>query len=239
MPISLNISKDIVANSVSIIQGNRTIDLVETIDAVQGFAPSTLNSLEKLAKAMNDDPNFFTELSNAISAKQKTLSNGALITGSQSLLNTTTSKLKNIVGKNLSLTADDENLTITAVDAYDKLNIDGKFNNKQDAFIIAPTLPAGTSRLFDISSKKFRAINVSAPLSISATSDDYLTIACDSYNKKEVTDKFTDLIGNAPVLLDTLQEIATIIGNPSNITTNFIATIATKANETRSLLNQL
>jgi hypothetical protein len=50
--------------------------------------------LEKLAKAMNDDPNFFTELSNAINTKQKALSNGALITGSQSLLNTTAAKLK-------------------------------------------------------------------------------------------------------------------------------------------------
>ena len=58
MPISLNNSKDIVANSVSIIRGNRTIDLVETIDAVQGFAPETLNSLEKLADAMNNDPIF-------------------------------------------------------------------------------------------------------------------------------------------------------------------------------------
>jgi hypothetical protein len=57
-------------------------------------------------------------------------------------------------------------------------------------------------------------------LSISATSNDYLTIACDSYTKKEVTDKFSDLIGNAPVLLNTLQEIAEIIGNPSNVTTN-------------------
>ena len=164
MPISLNNSKDIVANSVSIIQGNRTIDLVETIDAVQGFAPSTLNSLEKLAKAMNDDPNFFTELSNAINTKQKALSNGALITGSQSLLNTTAAKLKNIVGKNLTLTATDENLTIEAVYAYDKPNIDTKFNNKQDAFIIAQTLSAGTSRLFDVASKNFRAINVTAPL---------------------------------------------------------------------------
>ena len=58
-----------------------------------------------------------------------------------------------------------------------------------------------------------------------------MTIACDSYTKKEVTDKFSDLIGNAPVLLNTLQEIATIIGDPSNITTNLIATIANKANE--------
>ena len=86
---------------------------------------------------------------------------------------------------------------------------------------------------------KFRAINVSAPLSISATSDDYLTIVCDSYNKKEVTDKFTDLIGNAPVLLDTLQEIATIIGNPTDITTNLIATIAKKQMKQELFLNQL
>ena len=69
MPISLNNSKDIVANSVSIIRGNRTIDLVETIDAVQGFAPSTLNSLEKLATAMNNDPAFFTALSTSINDK--------------------------------------------------------------------------------------------------------------------------------------------------------------------------
>ena len=69
MPISLNNSKDIVANSVSIIRGNRTIDLVESIDAVQGFAPSTLNSLEKLATAMNNDPAFFTTLSTSINDK--------------------------------------------------------------------------------------------------------------------------------------------------------------------------
>ena len=69
MPISLNNSKDIVANSVSVIRGNRTIDLVETIDAVQGFAPSTLNSLEKLATAMNNDPAFFTSLSTSIGNK--------------------------------------------------------------------------------------------------------------------------------------------------------------------------
>ena len=69
MPISLTNSKDIVANSVSIIKGNRTVDLVETIDAVQGFAPETLNSLEKLATAMNNDSSFFTTLSTAISDK--------------------------------------------------------------------------------------------------------------------------------------------------------------------------
>ncbi len=45
MPVSLSNSKDIVANSISVIKCNRTINLVETIDIVQGLAPDTLNSL--------------------------------------------------------------------------------------------------------------------------------------------------------------------------------------------------
>ena len=62
MPLSLNNSKDIIANSISIIKGNRTIDVLETIDAVSGLAPETLNSLEKLATAMNNDSSFFHDI---------------------------------------------------------------------------------------------------------------------------------------------------------------------------------
>ena len=58
MALSLTNSKDIVANSITVIKGNRAIDLLDTIDAVQGLAPDTLNSLEKLATAMNNDPAF-------------------------------------------------------------------------------------------------------------------------------------------------------------------------------------
>ena len=46
MALSLTNSKDIVANSVTVVKGNRAIDLIDTIEAVQGFAPETLNSLE-------------------------------------------------------------------------------------------------------------------------------------------------------------------------------------------------
>ena len=129
MPISLNNSKDIVANSVSIIRGNRTIDLVETTDAVQGFAPETLNSLEKLATAMNNDHGIFTTLS-------------------------------------------------TDEDA------------KQDKFITS-SLPANAGRLFDTDSTNFRAINVSTPLSITATRSDYLTITSDTYDKANIDGKIT------------------------------------------------
>ena len=46
MALSLTNSKDIVANSVTVVKGNRALDLAEKIDAVQGLAPETLNSLE-------------------------------------------------------------------------------------------------------------------------------------------------------------------------------------------------
>jgi hypothetical protein len=50
MALSLTNSKDIVANSITVIKGNRAIDLLETIEAVQGLAPDTLNSLENWQK---------------------------------------------------------------------------------------------------------------------------------------------------------------------------------------------
>ena len=129
MLLSLNNRKDIVANSISIIKGNRTIDVLETIDAVSGLAPETLNSLEKLATAMNNDPGFFTTLSTDIDAKQ-------------------------------------------------------------DKFITS-SIPANTGRLFDADSINFRAINVSSPLSITATRSDYLTIASDTYDKANIDGKLT------------------------------------------------
>jgi hypothetical protein len=57
MSSSLTNSKDTVVHSIAVIKGNRLIDLAETIDVVQGLAPETLNSLEKLANAFNGDAN--------------------------------------------------------------------------------------------------------------------------------------------------------------------------------------
>ena len=73
---------------------------------------------------------------------------------------------------------------------------------------------------------------MSTPLSISATSDDYLSITSDTYNKKEVDDKFTGLVNSAPGLLDTLGEIASYLGNPTHTATNLITLIDKKANST-------
>ena len=240
--VSLSGVKEIIADTISLQEGSKIVNIKEKfydkstvntmLSSVVGLPPETLNSLEKVSTALNGDPNFFTTVNDKFKDKQNTLSNGTLITGSKSLLNTTTSTLKNIVGANLTLTETENNLTIEATDAYDKPNIDNKFLNKQNKFIIAATLPTRTSRLFDVSSDKFRAINVSTPLSISATSDDYLSITSDTYNKKEVDDKFTGLVNSAPGLLDTLGEIALYLGNPTNTATNLITLIDKKANST-------
>jgi hypothetical protein len=69
MPLSLNNSKDLVVNSISILKGNKTIDLIESLDAVQGLAPETLNSLEKLATALNNDSSFLNTVTTAVADK--------------------------------------------------------------------------------------------------------------------------------------------------------------------------
>ena len=62
MTVSWNNGKDIVANIFSIIEGNKTIDVLEAIDVVQGLAPETLKSLvEKVATTLNNDSNFLMQ----------------------------------------------------------------------------------------------------------------------------------------------------------------------------------
>ena len=95
---------------------------------------------------------------------------------------------------------DDSELT-AAVDS-----INTSIEKKQNKFLVAE-IQANTGRLFDNNSTKFRAIKVGTPLSITSARDDYLTISCDSYTKSQTDTKISDLIGAAPALLNTLQEI--------------------------------
>ena len=98
----------------------------------------------------------------------------------------------------------DDNITLN-VDGYDKLNLDGKFNNKQDKFI------------------------TTSPLSFTTPTLNNLTLNCDAYTTKQIDDKFTNLIDSAPSLLNTLGEISRFLGNPTDTTTSLISTIALKA----------
>ena len=75
-------------------------------------------------------------------------------------------------------------------------------------------------------------------MAISATSDDYLSITCDSYNRKQVDDKISGLVNSAPGVLDTLGEIASYLGNPTNTSTNLMSLIEKKQIQLILFLNQ-
>ena len=65
--LTLTNSKDIICNSISLIQGTSVVDLTNLFllknSAVQdliGIAPEDLNTISELAASLNNDSNFFT-----------------------------------------------------------------------------------------------------------------------------------------------------------------------------------
>ena len=74
--VHLTNSSDVVANSISIIEKDKVVDLkdlflskLEAISGIVGLPPETLNSLQKLAEAINSDSNFFNNNMKAMNLK--------------------------------------------------------------------------------------------------------------------------------------------------------------------------
>ncbi len=89
MPVNLTNRDAIVCNNIHIINNSETLNvessikqLNNTINSVVGLPVETLNSLEKVATTINNDPLFFTTIDNDIKDKRKTI-NGYIITNSQ------------------------------------------------------------------------------------------------------------------------------------------------------------
>ena len=84
--VSLTNSKDIIANSISVIDKDKVIDLKElflsNLDAINnivGLPVATLDSLQKLAEAINSDANFFNNIMAAITFKSDMLIHNLMI----------------------------------------------------------------------------------------------------------------------------------------------------------------
>ena len=69
MPVSLSNSLDIIANSVSIIQDNRLVNILDLISQITGLAPETLNTLQELAASINNDQTFHNTINTQLAAK--------------------------------------------------------------------------------------------------------------------------------------------------------------------------
>ena len=89
MPVSLNNSKDIVANSISIIKGNETIDLLQSIEAAQNLSliPTTLNALLDAKVDDTEMANYSTKATTYTKTEVDTKFND-IINGAPSALNT-------------------------------------------------------------------------------------------------------------------------------------------------------
>ena len=155
MPVNLSNSNDIIANTVSVIDGNLVVDLYQSIRGIQGIPPATLNTLERLASAINNDPTYFTTINNILLLKaDKTyvdnLVNG-LIDNAPTALNT----LKELA-------------TALANDANYATNIQNQLNLKQP--LITITNPSDGYRLIT-ANNIIKGIKATLPLNISEDSN--------------------------------------------------------------------
>ena len=202
MPISLNNSKDIVANSVSIIRGNRTIDLVETIDAVQGFAPSTLNSLEKLATAMNNDPAFFTTLSTSIGNKA----------------DKSTTYTKTSMDAFLNAKVDDTEMTDDALKTY----VTTAVGTKQATLT---TGTAVTNSQAILSGSIIKTIVPGTGISLSSDANGIIVTGTDAYDKSNIDGKITTINTNVAAKQATLSNGTEVTNSKTLLFGNIIKNI--------------
>ena len=72
MPVNLTNTVDIVADSIHIKKDNKLVNLIDNITNITGLPPETMNSLEKIASAMDNDPDFFQTVANGLEAKLDT-----------------------------------------------------------------------------------------------------------------------------------------------------------------------
>jgi hypothetical protein len=116
MSLTLNNRKDIVADSISTIKGNKTVDLIESLDAVQGLVPETLNSLEKLATALSIDNNFFASVTTALGNKAEV----------------STTYTRSVVNGLLDAKVDDTEMVnyATQANTFTKAEVNGLLNSK-------------------------------------------------------------------------------------------------------------
>ena len=172
MPISLSNSKDIVANSLSLIEESKVIDVKElflskldAINNIVGLPPETLDTIQKLANSINNDSNFYSTLVAALNEKSDKSTTytksetdnkiNDLIAGAPNLLNT--------LDEIAAALNDDPTFSTTI------LNLLANKANKDDP-IITGTL---TAPLIKATNKY-----------VSGTTNDYIEVGYDSSNTR-------------------------------------------------------
>lgn len=248
MSINLTNRNDIECDSLTIINNNGRMNvhtsitnLNKTVNSVTGIPIETLNSIQKIGEAIDNDPQFFTNINGKIDNKQN-----KFLIADASVLPANTSRLFDVnntkfrainVSAPLSITTPNYEYVTINCDSYDKANIDAKLTtintnitNKQDTIGNGTGSGALSQYLLNAGKIKNLVPGSNGAITMTANTGSVFINGIDSYNKSEIDTKFSNLIGSAPAVLNTLQEIASVIGDSSSITTSLINAIALKAN---------
>jgi hypothetical protein len=102
--VSLSGVNEILADSMSLQEGNALVNIKDKfydkgtintmLSSVIGLPVQTLNSLEKIADAIDNNPLFLSTINTSLDAKQPKTINGDIITNSIKLCSITTSKIE-------------------------------------------------------------------------------------------------------------------------------------------------
>ncbi len=76
-------------------------------------------------------------------------------------------------------------------------------------------------------------------LTLSSDANKIVITGIDAYAKTEVNSKISELVGTAPALLGTLQELSAAINNDNNFSTTMINALANKANISDTFIKTL
>ena len=89
--VSLTNSNDIIANSVSIVQDNEIVNILDLISRITGLAPSTLDTLQKLAASINNDNTFYNSVNTQLALKANSADVSTALSGKQASITSSSS----------------------------------------------------------------------------------------------------------------------------------------------------
>ena len=89
--VSLTNSNDIIANSVSIVQDNEIVNILDLISQITGLAPATLNTLQKLAASINNDNTFYNSVNSQLALKANSADVSTALSGKQASITSSSS----------------------------------------------------------------------------------------------------------------------------------------------------
>jgi limonene-1,2-epoxide hydrolase len=224
MSISLSNSSDIIANSISLINGNVVQDIKDTflskneaVSNIVGLPPTTMNTLEKISQSLSNNPNFFNTIETAIASK-----------ASSANVNATFLEYDTRVISEGKIGLKANTLEVTA----SLSSINDKFSNYDTKAIVTTKLQV-----------KANASEVTASLNtINTKFNNYETALVTNeklglvYLKTEVDSKFSNLINSAPEAMNQLSELSNALDNDSNYAATIQNQFATKSNIANTVL---